>query len=46
VPKRLRTEISYLRAEVEHLRRRAEAAPGDSFGVESRLNETLADCRR
>jgi proteasome-associated ATPase len=35
-------EISYLRAEVEHLRRRAEAAPGDSFGVESRLNETMA----
>jgi len=35
-------EISYLRAEVEHLRRRASAAPGDTLGVESRLSETQA----
>jgi proteasome-associated ATPase len=41
-PEAVEAEISYLRAEIEYLRRRAESAPGDSFGVESRLNETQA----
>ena len=36
------TEIAYLRAEVEHLRRRAADAPGGSLGVEFRLSETQA----
>jgi proteasome-associated ATPase len=35
-------EISYLRAEVEHLRRRAGTASGDSRGLEARLEETSA----
>jgi proteasome-associated ATPase len=38
----LQTEISYLRAEVEHLRRRAADAPGESLGLEFRLSETQA----
>src|SRR4028119_900940 len=36
------TEIAYLRAEVEHLRRRAADAPGESLGLEFRLSETQA----
>ncbi len=36
------SEISYLRAEVEHLRRRLSSAPGESRSVEARLSEMQA----
>ncbi|MGI8614679.1 MAG: proteasome ATPase [Nocardioidaceae bacterium] len=34
------TEIAYLRAEVEHLRRRVSASPGESRSLDARLAET------
>ncbi|MDQ3324561.1 MAG: proteasome ATPase [Actinomycetota bacterium] len=38
----LTAEVNYLRAEVEHLRRRLSGAPGETRAVESRLAETQA----
>ncbi|MBA2738870.1 MAG: proteasome ATPase [Nocardioidaceae bacterium] len=38
----LAAEVTYLRAEVEHLRRRLSGAPGETRAVESRLAETQA----
>ncbi len=35
-------EITYLRAEVEHLRRRLSGAPGETRALEARLSETQA----
>jgi len=34
------TEIAYLRAEIEHLRRRAASSPGGSRSIEAQLSET------
>jgi len=34
------TEIAYLRAEIEHLRRRAASPPGGSRSIEAQLSET------
>ena len=39
-PGELSSEITYLRAEVEHLRRRLSGAPGETRAVEARLAET------
>jgi len=41
-PGELMGEITYLRAEVEHLRRRLSGAPGATRAVELRLSETQA----
>src|SRR4028118_2117848 len=38
----VQTEIAYLRAEVEHLRRRAADFPGDNPGVEGRRSARRA----
>jgi len=40
LPAELASEVAYLRAEVDHLRRRAAGAPGDVRAIESRLTET------
>ncbi|MDQ3664026.1 MAG: proteasome ATPase [Actinomycetota bacterium] len=39
-PGELSSEITYLRAEVEHLRRRLSGAPGETRAIEARLAET------
>jgi proteasome-associated ATPase len=41
-PRELASEITYLRAEVAHLRRRAAGVPGESRALEERLSETQA----
>ncbi len=41
-PGELAAEITYLRNEVEHLRRRLSGAPGENRAVEVRLSETQA----
>jgi proteasome-associated ATPase len=41
-PEQAESEITYLRAEVEHLRRRVSAGPSDSRSLEARLAETQA----
>jgi proteasome-associated ATPase len=41
-PEQTENEITYLRAEVEHLRRRLSAGPSDSRSLEARLAETQA----
>jgi len=39
-PGELSSEITYLRAEIEHLRRRLSGAPGETRAIEARLAET------
>jgi proteasome-associated ATPase len=41
-PEQAESEITYLRAEVEHLRRRLSTGPSDSRSLEARLAETQA----
>jgi proteasome-associated ATPase len=41
-PEQTESEITYLRAEVEHLRRRLSAGPSDNRSLEARLAETQA----
>ena len=41
-PEQAESEITYLRAEVEHLRRRLSSGPSDSRSLEARLTATQA----